>query len=160
MLLTRAEAQVLFGVGLSYGFSKTASADLYYQHEIHQFHLGGSMQFGDERGKPIDDPSGHGATLEGSGSWFWSVDAGYAYVFRDNFPVRATLSAGRRIHYTNYLDSGFSDGGFHTIDSKDLAIGVGVDLGYNVMDLFEVYAGFHTLWKVYLGVRIPIPDFL
>ncbi len=156
----RAGAQSRFGVGASYGLANAASASLFYQHEVHQFHLGGTMQFGDERGKPLDDPSGHGATLEGSGTYFWSVGAGYAYTLRDHFPLRVVLSAGKRIHYTNYLDSGFSDGGFHTIDGWDLALGVGVDIGYDVMDLFEVYAGFHSLWYLYFGVRVPIPGFL
>lgn len=147
-------------MGLSYSMSNFVSANLFYQNEKHQFHLGGGMQIPDTRGKTLTDPSGHGAIIENSSSYYWSVDAGYAYIPIEHIPVRAVLSVGRRVNYTNYLDSGFTDGGFHTIDSKALAFGVGFDLGYNFMNLFELYAGYHSLWKLYLGIRVPIPDFL
>jgi hypothetical protein len=117
------------------------------------------MQFPDTRGNNQTDPSGVGSTIEGSDSYFWSVDAGYARIFRERFPVRAILSVGEKINYTNYLDSGFTDGGYHTIDSKKTAIGVGADLGYNFKGLFEIYEGYHTLRSLYLGIRIQIPDF-
>lgn len=69
-------SQGFFGVGMSYGFVNSASADLYYQHSLHQIHLGGSMQFPDTRGNLQSDPSGRGSTIESSGSYYWSVDAG------------------------------------------------------------------------------------
>ena len=118
------------------------------------------MQIPDTRGNPVDDPSGHGSTLENEGSYFNVLDMGYGYIMNDRFPVNAELSLGKKVLFTNYLDSGFTDGGYHTIGKKNIAIGLGADLGYNFRDLFEVYAGYHTLRKVYLGIRIPIPDFL
>ncbi len=154
-----AAAQGIFGVGISYGAVHAASADLYFAFSVHSFHLGGTLQFPDARGKPLEDASGHGAVPEGTGSFIWSVDAGYGYYLREYLPVNAVLSAGRRVHYTNYLDSGFTDGGFHTIDEKKIAIGVGGDVGYNFRGLFEIYAGYHTLRSFYIGIRVPIPDF-
>ena len=148
-----AQTRNLMGVGISYGTVNSFSASLYYQVNPHRFHLGGSLRMSDKRGKRLDDPSGHGAALEGAGSYFWTVDAAYGYAFREKFPVNLILSAGRRISYTNYLDSGFTDGGFHTIDRKSPGIGIGVDAGINFRGLFEVYAGLHTLRIFYFGIR-------
>ena len=158
ILTSGAAAQNFFGVGISYGIVNSVSADLYYQHSSYQVHLGGSMQFADTRGNPQSEPSGVGSTFENNGSYYWSIDAGWAYILRENFPVNAVLSIGKRIHYTNYLDSGYTSGGYHTIDSKNLTLGLGVDVGYNINGLFEVFAGFHTLRTIYLGVRVPIPN--
>ena len=149
-----------FGIGVSYGQANSVSADLYYFNTVHQFHLGYCMQTSDARGNPVDDPASHGGTIESTGSYFYSVDMGYAYYLTENIPVEAIISVGRKCYYTNYLDSGFSAGGYHSIDSKKNAIGLGLDVGYNFRSLFELYAGYHTLRKIYIGVRIPIPDFI
>ncbi len=47
MIINGVVSQGFFGVGMSYGLENTVSADLYYQHSLHQIHLGGSMQFPD-----------------------------------------------------------------------------------------------------------------
>jgi hypothetical protein len=151
-------AQGSFGVGISYGIVNSASADLYYRSSFHQFHLGGSMQFADTRGKPQSDPSGRGSTLESTGTWFWSVDAGWGYFLSEKIPVNLIVSAGRKLSYSNFLDSSFSDGGYHTIDDRKFTVGIGADIGYNLGGLFQVFAGYHSLRSLYIGIRVTIPD--
>ncbi len=58
-----AGAQDFFGVGISYGFVKSGSAVLYYQHAIHQFQR--------EMHKPIPPVQGQAlkAATHTSGQW-------------------------------------------------------------------------------------------
>ncbi|MDX1587061.1 MAG: hypothetical protein R3222_09960 [Balneolaceae bacterium] len=143
------------GLGLStaYSTSNAYYVDFFYMHNSHSYHMGGSYQLADQLGKKVSEQKpNYGRTVVGTGSFFWTLDLGYSYYFKNRIIAGGGLSLGAQNDFTNYQDNRFRGGGYHMIESRPTA-GMGFHGGYRFSRLAFAYVGYHTLRKITFGLR-------
>lgn len=145
----------VMGVTIGYATTKTLVGDILLGGDVNRFHLGFSLQQGDQVGRQIDErKSNYGLTTDGSGDYFTSVDLGYSRVIKEKFTVHPEVSIGTRKYYTNYVDNRFSGDGYHMIDKKESLLGIGINAGYIVHNNFEFFGGVNSIRGGTFGLRI------
>jgi len=144
-----------FGISIGYGTSKAIYFDVLFGSMPGRFHIGGTYQFSDTRGKLVEEQlANYGRTVDGTGSYYYALDFGYGYQFKGLFLLGGELSIGSRSEFTNYLDGRFSGGGYHMVDESNIIAGIGANLGAQLSSFFELFGGYNTLRKVTFGIRI------
>lgn len=143
-----------FGVGIAFATSNAMNFELLCNSDDNDFKLGVSYQFSDARGKLVSEQlANYGRTIDGTGSYFFTVDLGYGKTINDKIQLDGELSIGSLNYYTNYIDRRFSEGGYHMIIKKETVVGVGVNAGYLINPSWCLFTGFNTIRKLQFGVR-------
>lgn len=145
----------IMGVTIGYATSKALMGDILLGGDFNRFHLGFSLQQGDQVGTQVNErKSNHGLTTSGSGDYFTSVELGYSRVIKEKFTIHPEISIGSRKYYTNYVDSRFNGDGYHMIDKRESLFGAGLNAGYIFHDNFEVFGGVNTIRGGTFGLRV------
>lgn len=150
-----AQAQT-FGVSMAYSTNNALGVDFLYSKNMKdRFHLGYTQQLNGQHGERRNaGTSNFGRTSQGGAYFFNLVDFGYSRMLNEKWVVHGEFSTGSNNNYTNYSDRRFTSGGYYDINYKESISGGGIDVGYKFAKMLEVYAGYHTLKKALLGVRI------
>jgi hypothetical protein len=64
------------------------------------------------------------------------------------------VSLGGKRNYTEYHDNRFSGGGYHMMNGTRFTAGVGITAGYDVDQMFGVFAGYNTIRSLNLGLQM------
>ena len=142
------------GMSINWAWSDAIGFDFIFG-AIDRFHIGGTFQFSDAKGKEVDAilPN-YGRTFLGEGEYYWTFDFGYSRIIR-NLTLKGELNIGGTKRYRNYRDSRFTGDGYHTVSQgKQMKFGIGGQAGYLVSSHFEVFAGWNTLHLFQLGCRV------
>jgi len=144
------------GIGLAGASSGSMNMELSYMDRSNNFFkLGITYQFADTRGKLVyEQLPNYGKTQDGVGEYFLTVDFGYGKVFKEKYLLNLELSAGSENSYENYIDNRFNGGGYHLITSKQTIVGAGVDAGYLINEQLTAFAGFNTIRKAQVGIKV------
>lgn len=143
-----------WGMSIAYGTSSSIYADFFYVNNDNAFHLGGTYQFTDTKGKLVNEQkSNYGRTVDGTGEYFWSIDFGYGRYLTENLSLNGELSIGALNNFKNYIDNRFNGGGYHMIESSDITGGIGANISYRFSDYVSVFSGYNTLRQVTFGLR-------
>ena len=142
-----------YGVSLGYSSSEAVFGDIFYTQDVNSFHIGYTYKSSNAKGKEISEQkSNYGKTIDGTGSYYTSVDLGYGYLLLEKLRVNVELSFSTKKYYTNYVDGRFSGGGYHMITKDETEMGVGGLLGYNINN-FDLFVGLNTIRKMTFGLR-------
>lgn len=153
-------SQISFGQRIGIGIAGATSGSMnlelsYLDNANNFFKLGMTYQFSDTRGKLVSEQlPNYGKTQDGYGDYFLTVDFGYGKVLNEKIMLDAEISAGAKNSYENYIDNRFNGGGYHLINSKKTLIGAGLNAGYLFNENFTLLAGFNTIRKAQVGLRI------
>lgn len=144
-----------WGIGIGYGTSSSIHVDFSYLSNQNVFHIGGTGQFSNSKGKLLSEQGpNHGRTVDGRGQYFWTVDFGYGRYLTERLSVHGELSVGAVNDFTNYVDNRFSGGGYHMVDSTEITGGVGANVGYGFSDSVSGFVGYNTLREITFGIRL------
>lgn len=147
-----------WGLGIGYGTSSSIHADFSYLSNQNVFHIGGTYQFSNTKGKLLSEQGpNHGRTVDGRGQYFWTIDFGYGRYLTEKLSVHGELSVGAVNDFTNYVDNRFSGGGYHMIDSTEITGGIGANVGYGFSDSVSGFVGYNTLREITFGIRLIFP---
>ena len=149
--------QTGFGFDLGLATSKSALFDIKYFKNKNAFSLGLTYQFNDAKGEKVTKQlSNYGRTVDRTGSYIYTVDFGYTRTLTDKISLTGELSVGGRNHYTNYIDSRFTDGGYYMIDKSESLFGIGGLVTYYLNQNFGVFAGYNSIRSIAIGLQIKL----
>lgn len=143
------------GISFSFSTHKAFSVDAYIEKKGNGFHLGYSRQFGGEKATTVKkrEPN-YGLTKIEDGNFFWLVDIGYSLRFIRRINLNLEVNLGQRNYFTSYEDDRFKDGAYSLITKSKSVAGIGLNIGYSINEILEVYTGYGTLKGVIFGLRI------
>lgn len=150
--------QIGFGVG--YCSENAILLNLNYKNDLQIYSFGYNIQSSDTRGKLVSEQkSNYGKTIDGNGSYFWTIDVGIGYYLTKIISIQAELSIGSLEDYTNYMDRRFKDNGYHMIDNSETIIGIGALIGYDFSKNIRAYAGYNSLKRISFGLQYFLSKF-
>lgn len=144
------------GIGGGYATSSAVFGEFFYQEEPFSFHVGGTWQFSNAKGKAVtEQKQNYGQTALGDGTKYYSVDVGIGcLLFGSRFQVNGEFSVIIKKYFTNYKDARFNEGGYHLIH-RTVALGAeGASLGFHFDKNFSVFAGYNTYRRGIIGARL------
>lgn len=147
------ECQGQGGLSLSYSTNDTFGIDTFAREGNNRLHFGYSHQFNGQKGN-VEKSKLDGSTETEKGRYFWAVDFGYGRIFFNHIAVHSELSIGGSKKFTNFTDERDYIKDYTVITRRNLALGVGLKLGYLFKFGFEPFIGFNTLKKVDIGARV------
>ncbi|WP_242206494.1 hypothetical protein [Aestuariivivens insulae] len=147
------ECQGQEGISLSQSTNNTFIIDIFARGDNNRLHFGYSHQFNGQKGK-VEKTKLDGSTETEKGKYFWTCDLGYSRIFFNHIAVHSELSIGGSKKFTNFKDERDYIDDYSVITSRNLAVGIGLKLGYSFKFGFEPFIGFNTLKKVDIGARV------
>ncbi|MDX1640128.1 MAG: hypothetical protein R3220_00425 [Balneolaceae bacterium] len=144
-------------MSIGYGTSSAIHAD-FFKKDMNSFHIGGSYQFADTRGKLVQErKANYGREIDGTGQYFWGVDLGYGRFLTEKISINGEVSVGSQNDFTNYLDGHFNGGGYHLVNSSEIVAGIGANVGFVASEYFSFFGGYNTLRNATFGIRLSLP---
>ena len=143
------------GLSLSYSTNNAFGIDVFAREGNNRLHFGYTHQFnGQEEGNIKTRQTDYdGITETGNGKYFWTVDFGYSRIFFNHMAVHTELNIGASKKFTNYKDDRDYIDDYSLITCRNLAVGIGLKLGYSFNFGFEPFVGINSLKKVDFGAR-------
>ena len=142
------------GFSFSYSTGKTLALDIFTVKANSRFHFGYGHQFNGQKNKVVKErEANYGLTRIEDGSFFWIIDLGYSRVIKEKLTIHPEISIGSKKEFTSYEDNRFTDNGYSLINSSEVIVGVGLNIGYFISEYIEPFVGYHTLKKVNFGLR-------
>ncbi|HYX05909.1 MAG TPA: hypothetical protein VE912_04170 [Bacteroidales bacterium] len=142
------------GLGVGFSSEKAALLEFSFKNKLQIYSLGFSYQFTDTRGKLVSEQkSNYGRTKDGTGTFFWTIDAGAGYYLTQKFSLKAEISVGATNDYTNYIDHRFNGDGYHIIDKSKIIAGIGGLAGYDLSQSVTAFAGYNSIRNITFGIQ-------
>jgi len=149
------ECQGQEGISLSQSTNNTLGIDIFVREGNNRPHFGYSHQLnGQEINIKTKQSKYAGFKENGKGKYFWAFDFGYSRIFFNHVALHSELSIGATKKFTNFKDETGNRDDYSLITCTNLAVGIGLKLGYSFNFGFEPFIGFNTLKKVDIGARV------